>query len=298
MFIVRFRLLRGSSSVREFIWGVLFACLFLIPVVVLLLRRKLMPMQRGGGATTQTDAELARLTGELAHEIKNPLSTIKVNLKLTREALDEVGNLDSRQPLSEHRQSQLGSATRKITIVQKEADRLEQILDGFLGYVRRPDLQLATVDLNELVGDMIDFYTPQARSHALTVRQSLAKKPLIGRVDPVALKQVLLNLFINAQQAQQGGGELMIRTTGRSGRALIQVSDTGQGIPPERLSEIFRPFYSSRPGGSGLGLATAKKIIEAHRGTITVHSEPGKGTSFTIELPLSDADQGGEEACE
>jgi len=88
-------------------------------------------------ATTQTDAELARLTGELAHEIKNPLSTIKVNLKLTREALDEVGNLDSRQPLSEHHQSQLGSATRKITIVQKEADRLEQILDGFLGYVRR-----------------------------------------------------------------------------------------------------------------------------------------------------------------
>jgi len=284
--------------VKEFICGALFACLFLIPVVVLLLRRKLMPVRRGGGAATEADAELGRLTGELAHEIKNPLSTIKVNLKLTREALDEVGSLESRKSLSDRGQNQLANAARKISIVQKEADRLEQILDGFLGCVRRPDLQLATVDLNELVGDMIDFYSPQARSHALTVRQSLVKKPLIGRVDPVAVKQVLLNLFINAQQAQQGDGELMIRTTGRSGRAFIQVSDTGKGIPPESLEDIFRPFYSSRPGGSGLGLATAKKIIEAHKGTIAVHSEPGKGTSFTIELPLSDADQDAEEACE
>ena len=104
---------------KEFICGALFACLFVIPVVVLLLRRKLMPLHQGGGATAETDAELARLTGELAHEIKNPLSTIKVNLKLTREALDEVGNLDSRKPLSEHHQNQLGSATRKITVVQK-----------------------------------------------------------------------------------------------------------------------------------------------------------------------------------
>ncbi|MBN2129506.1 MAG: hypothetical protein JW741_08415 [Sedimentisphaerales bacterium] len=283
---------------KEFVCGVLFACLFLIPVVVLLLRRKLTSMGRDGGSSAETDAELARLTGELAHEIKNPLSTIKVNLKLTSEALGEVGSLESRSPLSDHHQSRLASAARKVAVVQKEADRLEQILDGFLGYVRRPDLQLATVDLNELVGDMIDFYSPQARSHALTVRQSLAEKPLMGRVDPVAVKQVLLNLFINAQQAQQGGGELMIRTTGRSGRALIQVSDTGQGIPPEKLNDIFRPFYSSRPGGSGLGLATAKKIIEAHKGTMAVHSEPGKGTSFTIELPLSDVDPGGKEAAE
>jgi len=282
--------------VKEFIFGVLFACLFLIPVVVLLLRRKLTPIRQGGITDSQIDAELSRLTGELAHEIKNPLSTIKVNLKLTSEALEEVGHVESRGPLSDQRQSQLASAARKITVVQKEADRLEQILDGFLGCVRRPDLQLATVDLNELVGDMIDFYSPQAHSHALTVRQSLTKKPLVSRVDPVAVKQVLLNLLINAQQAQQGGGELMIRTTGRSGRAIIQVSDTGEGIPPERLDDIFRPFYSSRMGGSGLGLATARKIIEAHKGSITVHSEPGKGTSFTIELPLSEVEQDAEGA--
>jgi len=281
----------GSSVVEEFISGVLLASLILAPVVALLLRGTGRKKSQDANRAAHVDAELSRLTGELAHEIKNPLSTIKVNLKLTQEALEDVQACEMRAATSDRRQNQLASAARKITVVQKETDRLEQILDGFLRYVRRPELQLATVDLNDLVGDMIDFYSPQARSHALTVRQSLARKPLVGRVDPAALKQVLLNLFINAQQAQPDGGELMVRTMRRAGRALIQVSDTGVGIPPERLGDIFRPYHSSRAGGFGLGLATARKIVEAHHGTIAVHSEPGKGTSFTIEIPLADADQ-------
>jgi two-component system sensor histidine kinase HydH len=146
------------------------------------------------------------------------------------------------------------------------------------------------MDVNELVSDMIDFYSPQAYSHSLTVRHSFANEPLICRIDPGTLKQVLLNLFINAQQAMNKEGELMVRTDRRAGRAVIQVNDTGRGIPSERLPTIFRPYHSSRSGGTGLGLATAKKIIEAHEGTITVHSELGKGTSFTIQLPLASAD--------
>lgn len=236
------------------------------------------------------DEELTRLTGELAHEIKNPLSTIKVNLKLAEEALQDVDLSDPGRVLWDQSRQRLAGALRKIAIIQKETDRLEQILDGFLKYVRRPDLQLETVDLNELVGDMIDFYSPQAYSHSLTVRQSLAKMPLTCRVDPGAVKQVLLNLFINAQQAMDTGGDLMIRTARRSGCAVVQVNDTGRGIPPERLATLFRPYQSSRSSGMGLGLATAKKIIEAHRGDIAVHSEVGKGTSFTISLPLAEED--------
>jgi two-component system sensor histidine kinase HydH len=158
--------------------------------------------------------------------------------------------------------------------------------------VRRPDLQPAAMNLNELVSDMIDFYSPQAHSHALTVRQTFASEPLVCRVDPGALKQVLLNLFINAQQAMDRGGELMIRTGRRADRATIQINDTGKGISPEKLPTIFRPYSSSRSGGTGLGLATAKKIIEAHHGAISVHSELNKGTSFTIELPLVEVDSG------
>ena len=231
--------------------------------------------------------ELTKLTGELAHEIKNPLSTIKVNLQLAKESLDDVDLTEPGRVLWDQCRHGLAGASRKIAIIQKETDRLEQILDSFLKYVRRPDLQLATVDLNELVSDMVDFYSPQAYSRALTVRQGLCDEPLTCRADPGALKQVLLNLFINSQQAMDKGGELIIRTVRRTGRAVIQVSDTGKGIPPERLPAIFQPYCSWRSGGTGLGLATAKKIVEAHGGAISVHSEVGKGTSFTIELPLA-----------
>ncbi len=231
-------------------------------------------------------AELAKLTGELAHEIKNPLSTIKVNLQLAEEALDDVDLAEPNRVLWDQCRHSLAGAARKIAVVQKETDRIEQILDGFLKYVRRPDLQLTAVDLNELVSDMVDFYSPQAYSHALTVRQSFSNGPLPCRADPGALKQVLLNLFINSQQAMDKGGELMIRTARRADQAVIQVSDTGRGIPPEKLPTLFQPYCSLRSGGNGLGLATAKKIIEAHDGTISVHSEVDKGTAFTIELPL------------
>ena len=133
---------------------------------------------------------------------------------------------------------------------------------------------------------MVDFYSPQAYSRSITVRHSLYKEPLVCKVDPGMLKQVILNLFINAQQAMSKGGELMIRTDCQKKDAVIQVSDTGSGIAPDRLPHLFDAYHSSRPQGTGLGLATAKKIICAHNGTIAVASELGKGTSFTIKLPL------------
>jgi signal transduction histidine kinase len=108
------------------------------------------------------------------------------------------------------------------------------------------------------------------------------------KVDADMLKQVILNLFINAQQAMSEGGELLIRTDRRQGGAVIQISDTGTGIAAEKLPLIFNAYYSSRPQGSGLGLPTAKKIVEAHNGSITVDSEQGKGTSFTITLPIQE----------
>jgi signal transduction histidine kinase len=269
----------------SFMAGVILTLLIGAPIVVLLNRRS--QHDRSEAAeTARPDEDVSRLTGELAHEIKNPLSTIKVNLALTREALEDIDFSQPQPMLLQKGPSGVAGAVRKITIIQKETDRLEQILDGFLRYIHKPDLQLVSIDLNELVSDMVDFYSPQAYSHKLMMRQSLTNDALACRVDAGALKQVLLNLFINAQQATDPGGDLMIRTTRRDGTAVIQVCDTGKGIPPERLSEIFLPYSSSRRDGMGLGLATAKKIVEAHHGTISVHSEVGKGTCFTIEIPL------------
>ena len=227
--------------------------------------------------------ELSKLTGRLAHEIKNPLSTIKLSLELVSEEL--AGSASGRSGANKEEPG-LARARRKIAVIQKETDRLEHILDAFLRYIDRMELHPESTDINELVGDMIDFYSPQAYSRSVTIRQGLHPEPLVCRVDADMLKQVVLNLFINAQQAMSNGGELMIRTDRRDQDAVIQISDTGHGIAPERLPQIFDAYHSSRPRGSGLGLPTAKKIIDAHKGTITVNSEPGKGTSFTIRLPL------------
>jgi signal transduction histidine kinase len=231
--------------------------------------------------------ELGKLTGGLAHEIKNPLSTIKVNLKLITEDLQSRrGDLSSRG--SETPDRIISRAVRKIAVVQKETGRVERILEGFLRYIDRRKLQLTESDINTLVGDMIDFYSPQAHSHSITVRQGLYKEQLVCKVDAGMLKQVLLNLFINAQQAMNDGGELMIKTDRQEKDAIIQISDTGCGIAPDKLPRIFDAYYSTKQGGSGLGLPTARRIIEDHKGTITVDSELSKGTSFTIKVPLRD----------
>jgi signal transduction histidine kinase len=253
----------------------------LLTVAVLLLRKRIAGTKGDGNNHLAQLEELSKLTGGLAHEIKNPLSTVKINLNLAREELEDSIHAESGKD-----GTMLKRAIRKLAVVQKETDRVEQILDSFLRYVDRTELQLASIDINELVIDMIDFYSPQAHSHSVTIHQGLHNDPLVCKVDPDMLKQVILNLFINAQQAMSGGGDLMVRTDRQEKDALIQISDTGPGITPDKLPHIFDAYYSSRPQGSGLGLPTAKKIIEAHNGSISVNSEPGKGTSFDIRLSL------------
>jgi signal transduction histidine kinase len=274
--------------VQQFIAGFVIAFLAVVPAVILFLRKRASKIQVSKNERLKQLEDLSRLTGELAHEIKNPLSTIKVNLKLAGEELAglEGGERRGERGAGAGVQGGAARALRKIGVIQKEADRLEQILDGFLRYVDRAELQVGSADINELVSDMVDFYSPQGRSHSITIRQGLYGEPLVCKVDVDMLKQVILNLFINAQQAMSNGGELMIRTNKQKEDAVIQISDTGSGISPDRLPNIFDAYYSSRPQGSGLGLPTAKKIVEAHNGTISVDSEPGKGTLFTIKLPL------------
>lgn len=274
---------------QQFAVGFVIALLTVVPVLVFVLHRRLTKIQTSRNDDLERLEELSKLTGGLAHEIKNPLSTIKIHLKLIGEELERPEYAKSAASCSNDVNQGLARAIRKIAVVQKETDRLEQILDGFLRYIDRAELHPGPSDINELIGDMIDFFTPQAYTHSITVRQALNATPLICKIDVDMLKQAILNLFINAQQAMAKGGELMIRTEQQKNQAVISINDTGTGIAPETLPHIFDAYYSSRPRGSGLGLPTAKKIIAAHNGSISVRSDLGKGTSFIITLPLHSA---------
>ncbi|NQV35000.1 MAG: two-component sensor histidine kinase [Phycisphaeraceae bacterium] len=227
--------------------------------------------------------KLSKLTGELAHEIKNPLSTIKVNLKLIQEDLDGLSD------------TLAGRASRKIRIVQGEAERLHSILDGFLRFIGRPELLPEVTDLNELISDLVDFYAPEAASHQITARKGLHTEPLYCDLDSAMIKQVILNLFVNAQQAMDQGGDLIVRTFRQKDWVVLQISDTGCGMTSDVQDRIFEPYYSGRRKGTGLGLAIAKKIIDSHGGSISVDSEPGKGTGFTIRFPWCRIGPSGEE---
>jgi signal transduction histidine kinase len=248
--------------------------MIVVPVLVLIYRRH-SASSRATGESGRQLAELSRLTGGLAHEIKNPLSTIKVNLKLITEEV-----------IGDHKESQRW--LRKITVVQKETDRLGQILDDFLRYIRKSELQTTRVDVNELLSEMVDFYTPQAEANNVTIRIGLWESPLVCKIDRDMIKQVILNLFINAVQAMPHGGEMIIRTRMLAKDAIIEISDTGCGIESGKIGKIFDAYYTSKSAGSGLGLPTARKIVQAHNGSISVNSQPGRGTSFTVSLPLQE----------
>lgn len=245
-------------------------------------------------------AELGRLTGGLAHEIKNPLSTVSLNIQLLQE---DLGDLASRCHAGSPEQDQLGRIQRRIDSLSRETLRLRDILEDFLRFAGRVKLHRERADVHALIEELVDFYSPQAQSAMIHLRTQLTAQPSCLSIDTSLLKQALLNLLINASQAMThardtdqphgGSDELLIRTD--RDRVLgqdeirIHITDTGPGITPEHISQIFQPYFSTKKHGTGLGLPTARRIIEEHGGTLSVHAEPGRGTDFTITLPTDQA---------
>ncbi len=237
-------------------------------------------------------AELGTLTGHLAHEIRNPLSTIKLNLQLLAEDVDDLAqaardgkvhaeNLDDPVRFFERQ-------GRKLKAITAEAQRLAETLTDFLRYAGKMELHLVRQDINEILEDLIDFYEPQALTKNVQMRQCLSPEAAICRIDVDLIKQAILNLFINATQAMNQGGELMVRSSLGDNEARIEIIDTGAGIPDEMRDKVFDAYYTTRSGGTGLGLPTCRRIIEEHGGHIELDSEPGKGTRFLIALPITE----------
>jgi len=235
-------------------------------------------------------AEIGAMTGGLAHEIKNPLSTIGLNAQLLAEAVDELPGDRAVEPEVRQR------LTRRLAALRREVERLKGILTDFLNFAGEIRLDLHEVDVNRVVDELADFFAPQAQKQGVRLRTELAPQPLPARLDASQLKQALLNLMLNAVQAmatakpERGDSkELIIRTSGEvdQGRPVIvvHVIDTGPGIDAEVIPRVFTPYFTTKSGGTGLGLPTTRRLIEAHHGRIDVHTELGKGTDFVVTLP-------------
>lgn len=218
--------------------------------------------------------ELASLAGGLAHEIKNRLSTLNLNLQLLAEDFQDADTQTGRR------------AGQKLDLLQREVRRLESILNDFLRFARVHDLEFEECDLNQLVRDTLASFSPAAQQSKIVVRENLLDSVPKLRLDSEFVEQALLNLLLNARNAMPDGGELIVKTWADDQWAYLEVIDTGCGMNRETLAKVFKPFYSGRKGGSGLGLPTAKKIIEAHHGELCIQSELGKGTACTIKLPI------------
>jgi signal transduction histidine kinase len=218
-------------------------------------------------------AEISQLAGVLAHEIRNPLSTMSLNLDLLGEEFPNPESARDRR------------VVQKIERLRRDSLRLQDILENFLRFARVQELRLETADLNVVVGDLRDFFEPQAMTQGIVIRTQFEPDLPRMSLDVDLFRQALLNLFINARQAMPDGGELLLRTRSDGPWNVLEVTDTGVGMTADVRDRVFDAFYSTRPGGSGLGLPTTRKIVEAHGGTIGVESEPGKGSQFTLRLP-------------
>ena len=217
--------------------------------------------------------ELATLAGGLAHEIKNPLSTIRLNMELLAEDFAEPQLPRDRRAIT------------KIQVVQKECIRLENLLNDFLRFARLGRLDLQPSDLNAELTRALDFFQPKADESKIDIIRYLDPELPTVQLDRETFQAALLNLILNAQQAMPDGGQLVVRTRELPGAVILDLIDTGCGIEPEVQEKMFEAFYSTKPAGSGLGLPTSKRILEAHGGRINVESEVGRGTKFSIALP-------------
>ena len=215
-------------------------------------------------------AALGQLAAGIAHEIRNPLTSINILIHSLTENLPS-GNT--------HRED--------LKVIEEEILRINEIVDQFLRFAKPASPLFEKTDLIPIFEEILQLLRPQIERGKITVKKELEPLPLIT-VDKEQIKQVILNLLMNAIQAMPAGGELS--TNGRFSKdgywVELTIQDSGLGIPPEDMDKLFNPFFSTKEGGIGLGLSIAHRIIDQHHGKIEVESNPGKGTLFTISLPV------------
>jgi PAS domain S-box-containing protein len=217
-------------------------------------------------------AAVGRITAGVAHEVKNPLNSMRLWLENLKESLPADRD---------------GAAQQAVNVLDAEIDRLDAVVKRFLDFARPMDVRLEPTQLAGLLREVLEVAQPQLQRAKVEVAQLLPIGIPEVFVDRDLLKQAVLNLVLNAVEAMPAGGQLQLTLSRRGEMAEITVGDTGKGIPPEHRQKVFQLFFTTRPGGSGIGLASTFRIVQLHNGSINFTSEVGRGTTFRIELPLA-----------
>jgi two-component system sensor histidine kinase HydH len=216
-------------------------------------------------------ASVGRLAAGVAHEIRNPLSSIKGFATYFKQRYQDV---------PEDRQT--------ASIMIQEVDRLNRVVSQLLEFARPVTVSPKAASFKTLLQDSLKLIERQAQDKQITINTRNSAHIDVVKIDPDRINQVLLNLYLNAIEAMAPGGQLQIEVSGSEANSglKIRVADTGHGIAGEDLSRIFDPYFTTKSSGTGLGLAIAHNIVETMGGTIEVNSEAGKGTTFTLTLPI------------
>ncbi len=218
-------------------------------------------------------AALTTLAAGVAHEINNPLGSISIRIQLLEKLL-KAENTDK------------AAIKKHLNVVKEEMDRLKHIVVDFLFAVRPMDIQLMSENPAQIVEEIADLIQPEADRKGINVEVSIGDDLPRVLMDKRHIKQALLNLIQNAMAAMPEGGNLGIAVAATNDELTISVSDTGTGIPEDMLTKIFEPYFTTKKSGTGLGLTITFKIIKEHSGDISLESKEGKGSTFTIHLPV------------
>jgi hypothetical protein len=214
-------------------------------------------------------AAISRITGGVAHEIKNPLNAISLRLDLLRARLGEP-------------EEELAD---EIDILSKEVRRLDRVVKTFLDFSRPVDVKLTEVDLVAIAREVAELTTPQAGLANIHVWFEAAAESAPIRGDSDMLKQAILNLVLNAIEAMKNGGNLWVRVSREQNLVVLNVSDDGPGIPSDARDKVFQLYFTTKLRGSGIGLAMTYRAVQLHNGTISFSTELGRGTAFQMQFP-------------
>ncbi|HID38355.1 MAG TPA: hypothetical protein EYP36_02430 [Calditrichaeota bacterium] len=219
---------------------------------------------------------IANLASSISHEIKNPLSAMAIHAEILNTRLKNVELEDSEK------------VQRSLDVLQNEVRRLNRIINQFLNLARIKKTDLSLININTVVNEVLFLIQQQAIERHIRIKTTIDEKLDFIYGDPDQLKQVILNIVLNAFQAIDREGTVYVRTREMNKRIFVEIQDTGKGMPPEVQRRIFEPYFTTKDDGGGIGLSVSKSIMEAHEGRISFETVIGKGTRFILDFPRKD----------